>query len=627
MLHEQLAVDLVEALELRDPALTVAASPAARPLAAWAPRFDPDDQQLASDADRKVIRAAGGSAFSYRFERVPPGARLLARTLVYSPHRHEPEKADPWPVRFVVRAGERILAELSSDYILEPRSHVFDQVLRTLEVDLAEWEGESLELDFEVLEGEPPPAGAAIPETGWWELRVMRTLELPRQRASSDRPNLLVLCVDTLAGGRTSLLGHERPTTPQLSALAARGTLFERAWSPSSWTLPSTASLFTGLPPNTHGVLGDDRSYLMEGLQTFAESLRAVGIEGAAFVGNPLLTRFNNYHQGFSRWETRAEIEGRQVDAPELYADFLAWLDEQPAGARWFGYVHTMDPHAPYGAPDDARERFVPPGLEAETDFTRFLPLHLHEPDRAPLSANDQRFVGALYEGEVAFADAALGALVSALEARGLLGDTVIVITADHGEELFEHGKLGHGYALNEPMLHVPLLMFGPHVPVGRRVTAPVNTASLAATLLALGGVAPRAEQAPSLLPLRAEPATEPVFALTRTHLFGPKRVLVSALASDGRKVVVELDAEELPFALEAYDLPASGEARVDLRALSAEERAGYEALADAAVEWAAESAAARPAESTSLTPEAQRAQEEALRDVGYIAGSEDDDQ
>ncbi|GJM20982.1 MAG: hypothetical protein DHS20C15_08970 [Planctomycetota bacterium] len=632
---ESTLVDLVEALDLGDDRLRVDSSPVERPLAAYPRRLlapsEAGNVQLASDADAPVIRAAAGAAFSLRLQSVPPGARVLARTVVLSGHRKEPELADPWPVRFRIRANDAVLAELSSEYVREVGgATVYDQILRTLDLDLTRFEGQALTLHFEVVPGPTlPPPDAQVPETGWWELRLLHETEQPRQATRSDAPNVLVLCVDTLAAGQMSLLGHGHDTTPRLRALAERGTLYTQAWAASSWTMPSTASMFTGLAPNTHGVLGDDRSYLMEGLTTWAEVLRARGIEGAAFVGNPLLTAGNNFDQGFGHYENLPQVDDHKVDAPELHARFLSWLDTQPSGARWFAYVHTMDPHAPYGAPGDARDRFVPAGAEPEADIDGLLPARLQTGAQPPLSDADQQLVRARYEGEVAYADAALGELIDALSARGVLDDTLVILTADHGEELFEHGKLGHGYALSEVMLHVPLLMLGPGVPAGRRLEEPVSTASLAATIMRVGGVDTRDPQlAPSLFPLDSAPRQDTLFALTRTQLFGEPRVLAAARDGD-RKVVLELgDGNSVErswyYALDTDPgefTPFSQSSRT----LPGEERAveAWSALETRCAEWARDTAAARPAESQLLGPEQRSEMEDALRQLGY-PGSDD---
>lgn len=598
-------------------------------LAAWpAASLDKSESldSLAVDEAAVVLHARAESAFEIVTPVLGPGATFVARTFVYPVDRRDPARADPFPVTFRVLLDGHERATLSSDYVRDTsREHPFDRLMRTIEVDLSASEGRAVTLRLETTRhGAPGPGpGEAAAEPAWWSLRLLEQAAVPRQRASAARPNLLVLCVDTLAAGRLSAWGYGRSTSPALDAFAATGLRFAVARSPSSWTLPATASLFTGLAPNTHGVLGDARSYLMDDLATWAEGLTAEGLLGAAFVANPLVAEANNFHQGFSHWENvDGPTPAQPADVTALTTRFLAWLDGQPADGRWFAYLHPMDPHAPYGEPGAERERFSA-GRAPAADLSGHLPNRLQTGAQAPLSPEDQALVGDLYDGDVAWFDACFQALLDALAERDLRRRTVVLLTADHGEELFELGRLGHGYALNEPMLAVPLVLAGPGVPVGV-VEAPVSSAALANTILALGGAPPIAGAMAALLPPPRDGG--PVFSLTRTHLFGPRRVLVSARDGAGRKVVLELPEQAAeggePLAVECYDLrSAAGEREaLALEARAADERRAFEDLVDAALVWYESTARARPGD---IQPEVGI--EEALHKVGYLGGERED--
>lgn len=573
--------------------------------------------QLAADGSRRIIRAHAESAFEVDLPPLRKGARLHVRTMVYTAFRNEPEKSDPAPVDFRVEVNGEQRFSLSSAYVRDTSAeHPFDQLMRSTWIDLPEAEGQSVTLTFETTRpGGPPPADTPLAEPIWWDLSVVQPVRVPRQGVSADRPHLLVVCVDTLAAGRTSLHGYGRATTPRLAELAARGTRFDLAVSPSSWTLPATASLLTGLPPNTHGVLGDKRSYLMEGLLTWPERLREEGLVGAAFVANPLVAEGNNFHQGFEHWDQQID-----ADADELTDSLLNWIDTQPRDARWFAYLHLMDPHAPYGAPGEARDRFVEPGDVAATEFRDFDVLLPHQVQSGSVVLTDAEklHVVDLYDGEVAYLDAALGRLLDALAERGELERTTILVTADHGEELFEHDRLGHGYSLYEELVHVPLLMAGPGVPEGVRVRMPVGTAAVANTVLHLAG-APLAPQAAlPLLPVTdVERRAERTFSLTRTHLFGPRRILVSCRDKSGLKVVCTLsDSGEL-VEVAGFLLADDPD---EQRPLGDEDMArdpAFAVLRDAALDWYHETAAARPSEPQSVNDEMK----ELLEQIGYIGG------
>jgi len=553
-----------------------------------------------------VVRALPESRFTTTLEVPAGGARLEVSTFVRS---FDPGARDPEAGRFVVRVDGRVVWELDAGYPYAPDApeHPFARAIRTGEIDLDPWAGRAVPLAFETTRATSPREDRVQDELAWWRLAVRERVAVPRARAGPRRPHVLVLCVDTLAAGRTSLVRSDRATTPRLAAFAERAVHFTRAVSPASWTLPATASLLTGLPPNTHGVVGDARSYLMDDLVTWPELLRRRGWEGAAFVANTLVARGNNFDQGFSHWE---QLDERP--APVLNERLLAWIDAQPEGARWFAYVHYMDPHAPYAPPPAERARFAGDYVERR-DFSGHLPGRLQRGEIEPLAPDEQRHVADLYDAEVAAWDAAFGQLVDALEARGLLGRTAVVVTADHGEELFEHGALGHGYALHEELVHVPLLVADPRLPPERR-DEPVGTGALFNTVLELAGVPTLGDgREPELL----EPPPATVFSGTVTRLFGPDRALVSARRGDLKVVATLHPGEERPGRVLAYDLARDPDERRPLEraALAPERRAAVDALVEAALRWHEETAARRPPGAPPVDPTI----EERLRQVGYL--------
>jgi len=617
-------LDVIDAFDRGAPEVSVVAQDAGRPLLCTPARFE-KDATLASDDGHKVIRAHAESAFEVRVDGLRPGARLIARTLVHSAHRKDPELVDPLPVTFRILVDGAERASLSSDYVRQMDvESPYDQVLRTLDVPLQPPPSGVATLRFETTRAgqpapaEPLPEGAVPAEPCWWELRVEQPVPVPRQAASRTRPNVLVLMVDTLSARHMSLYGAARPTTPALADFAQRGTVFERAVSAASWTLPSVATHLTGLPPNTHGVLGDSRSYLMDGLTTWPEMLRQSGLAGLAVVGNPLVCQGGNFQQGFETW-----VQANEENADQLNARLLEWLDGPLADGRWFAYVHYMEPHAPYSAPGPARERFTN-GYQERRSFAGNLPGQLQREEIPPFQPDEQQHIVDLYDGEVAYFDAAFARLRDALSNRGLLENTIVVLLADHGEELFQHGRLGHGFSLHGEQIEVPLLLAGPGVPTAR-VPEQVGTAGLANTLLLLAGVQPLPDGAPALFPRPAPGAAPggPVFSLVRTQLFGPRRPIVSAIDGAGRKVIATLDEQGTPQSAEWYDLTRDPEERAPLGAaegatLDAGERAAFEDLQQQALAWYASTAARRPAGQQPLSPEVQSG----LEQLGYVGGA-----
>jgi arylsulfatase A-like enzyme len=343
---------------------------------------------------------------------------------------------------------------------------------------------------------------------------------------ASGPPNLILVSLDTTRRDHTSVYGYERATTPNLEKLAAGGVRFAMAYAPSATTGPSHATLFTGLHPITHRVVKNGR-VLTPPHETLAERLRAHGWATAGVVSSYVLDARFGYAQGFDVWDddfdpasatvrnekwegAPVEVFDRRADATTAHA--VAWLDgrsERTAGPPrdasrpFFLFVHYFDPHAPYVPPAELARAFPPadgPG--------------------AGLPA-----LRARYDAEIAFADQQLGVLLDALDARGLAEDTIVAVTADHGEGLMQHGLLMHGAQIYEEQVRVPLVLRWPaRLPAGRVVEGAVALIDLPPTLLELAGVPAGdggAMQGRSLVPLlegRAAPdPAEPIF-LFRQH-------------------------------------------------------------------------------------------------------------
>jgi arylsulfatase A-like enzyme len=323
------------------------------------------------------------------------------------------------------------------------------------------------------------------------------SVESARERAGA--PNVLILVMDTVRADRVSALGYQRPTTPNLAQLASQGVLFESAFSTSSWTLPAHASLLTGRFPFEHGAefTEYDGRY-----PTLAEAFQARGYRTAAFSANTFFfTPQVGLGRGFSHFDamfcsladalmrplygrslvilyeqaTYGDVPGRQ-NAADINENFLSWLgngSEKP----FFAVLNYFDAHAPYLPPVPFRSRFSirpdPGGI-----------LNVWG-DRETLERPDQkRDESDAYDGAIAYEDAQIGQLLQSLRLRHLAQNTLVVVTADHGEFFGEHNLYLHQKALYLPGIHIPLIVSWPgHVPSGIRVEAPVSLASVPATV------------------------------------------------------------------------------------------------------------------------------------------------
>lgn len=304
---------------------------------------------------------------------------------------------------------------------------------------------------------------------------------------SKQRPNILLIVIDTLRADRLGCYGNKRGLTPFLDSLAARGTLFLNAYAPSSWTCPSVASLMTSRYPMQHRVVSF-ASKLADEERTLAETLQPLGYLAGGFSANFRLLGALGYAQGFQHW--RADLEGAGgLRGGDLRRQSIEWLDQarrSAPGRPALLYLHFMEPHAPYDPPEPFREQFgrnEDAAVDAATANEHLVGLRWYKLTRA-----DVEMLASLYDAEVASADAELRHLFAELEQRGFLRDAIVVVTADHGEEFWEHGNLGHGTSLYNESVRVPLILIAPGYAGGQRVEQNVSLLDVAPTLLDLLG-------------------------------------------------------------------------------------------------------------------------------------------
>jgi len=308
----------------------------------------------------------------------------------------------------------------------------------------------------------------------------------------------ILVLIDALRADHLGAYGSTRPLTPNLDAIAARSYVFENAWTTSSWTGAAVASLFTSRYPSAAGI-GGRFSAMPDATVTFAELLTANGLECAAISTNGNAGSYFGFAQGFRSFEApklRRTVPGDRFPlfpAEGVTDDALAWLRNRTEAGPFFLFLHYVDPHDPY---------LPPPGMLAEPEPPgRFggHRLHLQKLAKTPPSERTQADLDRiryLYAAEVRYTDIWIGKLLEGLEALGLGSKILLVITADHGEELFDHGGMGHGKHLYEEMLRVPLLVSWPGMTErdGVRIAEPVSLIDVAPTILAAWGIAPPGE-------------------------------------------------------------------------------------------------------------------------------------
>lgn len=299
-------------------------------------------------------------------------------------------------------------------------------------------------------------------------------------------PDIILISIDTLRADHLPTYGYERPTAPRIDALAAQSMVFERAYSVAPHTLPAHTSLFTGLHPGRHGVL-DRGDTLAPDVPTLAELLGAQGYQTAAFTNCYFLMPEFRTDRGFTVHDYAHDIESPRTAAATNDA-ILSWID-QLGSEPYFLFAHYFDVHSdwdvlPYEAPEPYRTRFAgapPAGFrtgEGRSTATRWLA----EQNRRGLDLRDDElaYLRGLYDAGIAYTDAQVGALLDGLAARGRLDRAIVIVTADHGEEFGEHGRLLHTQVYDE-LLRVPLLISLPEMRGATTSGCRPRTPSLAA--------------------------------------------------------------------------------------------------------------------------------------------------
>jgi arylsulfatase A-like enzyme len=333
-----------------------------------------------------------------------------------------------------------------------------------------------------------------------YRLEVRRHATQIAQLAAGNGPNVVLIIVDALRADHLSGYGYGRSTSPNLDELAAKGVVFENAIATSSWTLPSHASMLTGVYPNQHRAKRF-QDHLGVNFPTLPEELQRVGYRTGAFSGSPFFTPRQGLGRGFMEFEdfslspvqvfTQAHDIGsilRQIGKTEWVAEnighpsaidinrsVIQWIDK--VHAPFFLAVNYFEVHEPSSTPRTWRQRFSArqASENLNSDKNR---LAVSQPLQIQKKIDE-------YDAAVAYDDERIQKLIDELERRHLMDNTLLIVTADHGEGLGEHGLLVHGTALYYPLVHVPLYFSWPgHLPAGVRITRPVSIKDIPATIL-----------------------------------------------------------------------------------------------------------------------------------------------
>ncbi|MEO8504745.1 MAG: sulfatase [Acidobacteriota bacterium] len=438
-----------------------------------------------------------------------------------------------------------------------------------LDVDLGRFAGREIALEF-VPRGTLPPERWHEPAVAWGPVR------LSAPPTASTRPNVIFVLIDTLRADHLRAYGYSRDTAPNIQRdLVERGTVVDTAYSQASWTLPSVISFMTSREPGEllTGSLG---AYgLPAGIETLAERFARLGYRTGGFYGNPALHAGIGFARGFETFYCPPVV----LDSLRLHADSVtpraeAWL-RAAQDDPFFLYLHLIDPHDPYENPEIVGNHSP---FETEPYLGKVAGDWIHGIWLGILKlenpAADAAHIAALYDSEIHYADRYLGQVLAALR-PDVLSNTLIVLTADHGEELFDHGGWKHGQSVYQEQIHVPLVVrWDGHVRAGGRLKGTVRLLDLLPTLnAAAGGVEDPQWEGTNLLPaLLGQTPVPRQAALSQALSGGPLRMSV---VLDGKKLM--LFNRRSPF------LPADEQQarlwRIDLARMQREEL--YDLAAD----------------------------------------------
>jgi arylsulfatase A-like enzyme len=436
----------------------------------------PETVDIESDHERRPVVLTEAAPWRWRGRIPKEGGRVYAGVEILPAAWKAVRRLE---ARVVLRDGDR------TEVLDVARTDAAAQRWLDLEADLSRYADREVTLEFSAtLDGLPEKYRDAN-LVGWGPVSVSP----PPAASASPHPNVLVILVDTLRADHLTPYGYRRDTSPEIKRwIADRGAVFEEAYSQAPWTLPSVVSLLTGRYPGE--LLGPDpTSYgIPDGVESMAERMARLGYQTGGFIANPTLHAGAGFDGGFRTfYAPPADIEWIRKHADSLNAHAVPWLrahQERP----FFAYVHYVDPHDPYENPDmpGGRSPYMPDYKgPVEGTWVHGIysgKLKLEHPEQ------DIPYIVSLYDTEIHYADRYIGQLLAALDPK-VLANTIVILTADHGEELHDHGGWKHGQTLYDEQIHVPLIVrWDGHVTPGTRLSGTVQLVDVLPTILAAAG-------------------------------------------------------------------------------------------------------------------------------------------
>jgi len=294
-----------------------------------------------------------------------------------------------------------------------------------------------------------------------------------------DMPNVVLITIDTLRADHLGSYGYKRDTSPNIDSLAEKGILFENAYSQSSWTYPSMASMHTSLYPTQLGV-NRFENRINEKLLTIAEHMKNNFYDTQAVVSNIIVSRIFGFGQGFSEFEETFDGTANLVTS-KMTTEKAIELIGQNKDDKFFLWVHYMDPHDHYINHDEFE--YASPDYNGRV--TSALGTKELNQMKETFNEKDITHIQNLYDEEISYTDKYIGQLIDSLSEYGIDDNTIIILTADHGEELMDKTRFGHGHTLSQEVIKVPLIIYDPrnHKLAGQRISQNVEVRYIAKTI------------------------------------------------------------------------------------------------------------------------------------------------
>jgi arylsulfatase A-like enzyme len=454
----------------------------------------------------------------------------------------EPKRAlvapEPRSYSFYIEPGrgERLVVDVASEVgaRFAIRAHVDGEKPETLftgegsgewkevAVDVGSFAGRAVRLEL-ATEGQ---AGV----TGWGEPALFRPARKVAAPAPAGNPrNIIYILIDTARAD--AFAPGSDVHTPAYDRLASQSTRFVNAYNNENWTKPSVATVLSGVYPSTHQTK-TDAATLPADLEILPERLKKNGFATAGFVANGYVSDKFGFEKGWDQFRNYIR-ESKNSSAENVYRDGLEWLDGQKdSSERFFLYLQTIDPHVNYAVDEKYWGRYY------KGRYGGFLGSSVSAADQLELtrkgitSGDDVDWLQALYKGEITYHDEHMGKFLEALEERGLLEDTLIVVSNDHGEEIGDRKGFGHGHSLYEEMITSPLLFRFPALfAAGQAIEDVVEHVDVLPTILEVLGLEPAAHaDGQSVLPLvTGDPVSRPLYAISE-FLDGRRSIRVGRL-------------------------------------------------------------------------------------------------